>query len=244
MGDIHGSFKAMKQCFNRSAFDYRNDRLIQLGDVTDRHPQVFECVEELLKIEHLVSLKGNHDDWFCEFIRIDFHPYLWNHGGDGTLISYLDHAGKTGRYFYKGNGYKTGLDASDIPNTHQEFFKGQKAYYIDEQNRCFVHAGFKPNLAFELQQTEDLYCDRTLWQEALKQKENGNKLDLATEFKEIHIGHTPTTKTGTDRPMNAFHIHNLDTGAGDSGRLTIMDIDTKQYWQSDLVSELYGTSPQ
>ena len=31
----------------------------------------------------------------------------------------------------------------------------------------------------------------------------------------------------------------IDTGAGWEGRLTIMDIETKQFWQSDLVTDLY-----
>ena len=58
-------------------------------------------------------------------------------------------------------------------------------------------------------------------------------------FREIYIGHTPTTKCGTDKPLTALNILNLDTGAGHNGRLTIMDIDTKKYWQSDPLLELY-----
>jgi len=33
MGDIHGSFKALKQCLQRSKFNYQKDRLIVLGDI-------------------------------------------------------------------------------------------------------------------------------------------------------------------------------------------------------------------
>ena len=32
-------------------------------------------------------------------------------------------------------------------------------------------------------------------------------------------------------------------GAGWSGKLTIMDIETKKYWQSDLTPNLYGGTP-
>jgi len=36
-------------------------------------------------------------------------------------------------------------------------------------------------------------------------------------------------------------VWDLDTGAGWSGKLTIMmDIDTKEYWQSELSKDLYG----
>jgi serine/threonine protein phosphatase 1 len=31
----------------------------------------------------------------------------------------------------------------------------------------------------------------------------------------------------------------MDTGAGHSGKLTIMDIDKKTFWQSDPLPELY-----
>jgi serine/threonine protein phosphatase 1 len=38
-------------------------------------------------------------------------------------------------------------------------------------------------------------------------------------------------------------VWNIDTGAGWSGKLTIMNVDTKEYWQSDLISELYKNTP-
>jgi len=239
MGDIHGAYKALKQCLHDSGFDYENDLLIQVGDVVDRYPESFECVEELLKIKHLIALKGNHDDWFDEFAKTDFHPYFWNHGGKATLASYLDHAGKSGRLFSTGSGYKSALESEDIPISHRAFFSGQKLYYIDEEQRCFVHAGFNASLPFFAQKTEDYYWDRSLWEEAVRCQEQREHLDIKAKFSEIYIGHTPTTKLNTDQPMSAFNIHNLDTGSGNSGRLTIMDVDTKAFWQSDLTSDLY-----
>ena len=76
------------------------------------------------------------------------------------------------------------------------------------------------------------------WIDILNQ-EQGDHLDIKAKFSEIYIGHTPTTKLNTNKPMSAFNIHNLDTGSGNSGRLTIMDVDTKAFWQSDLTSDLY-----
>ncbi len=38
---------------------------------------------------------------------------------------------------------------------------------------------------------------------------------------------------------------NLDTGAGFTGPLTLMDVDSKVYWQSDEVHTLYpGEDPR
>jgi serine/threonine protein phosphatase 1 len=41
--------------------------------------------------------------------------------------------------------------------------------------------------------------------------------------------------------MHADIIYNIDTGAGSRGRLTIMDVDTHEYWQSDPVNDIYGS---
>jgi serine/threonine protein phosphatase 1 len=58
-------------------------------------------------------------------------------------------------------------------------------------------------------------------------------------FREIFIGHTPTTNYDSEIPMQAHHVWNVDTGAAFKGRLTAMDVDTKEYWQSDPVWKLY-----
>ena len=39
--------------------------------------------------------------------------------------------------------------------------------------------------------------------------------------------------------MKAANIWNLDTGAGFEGKLTIMNVDTKEYYQSDKLTTLY-----
>ena len=39
IGDIHGNYKGLMQCLQRSNFDYQNDTLISLGDVVDGHSQ-------------------------------------------------------------------------------------------------------------------------------------------------------------------------------------------------------------
>jgi len=57
MGDIHGNYKGLLQCLERSNFDYANDKLIQLGDVVDGWSESCECVTELLKIKNLISIK-------------------------------------------------------------------------------------------------------------------------------------------------------------------------------------------
>jgi len=39
--------------------------------------------------------------------------------------------------------------------------------------------------------------------------------------------------------MQACNVWNIDTGAAFNGRLTGINVETKQYWQSDIVQQLY-----
>jgi serine/threonine protein phosphatase 1 len=39
--------------------------------------------------------------------------------------------------------------------------------------------------------------------------------------------------------VNAACVWNIDTGAGFDGPLTLMDVNSKEYWQSDKVYTLY-----
>ena len=80
IGDTHGNYRALKQCLERSNFDYENDTLIHLGDICDGWVYVYECVEELLKIKNLIPIKGNHDDWFLQWINTGIHPDGWRQG--------------------------------------------------------------------------------------------------------------------------------------------------------------------
>lgn len=244
LGDIHGAYIALLQCLERCCFDYDNDSLIQLGDIVDGYPQSYECVEELLKIKNLISIKGNHDEWLNEFIINDFHPQYWSFGGKGTLISYLTHSGKKDGYVTSRRGFKTSLNACDFPQMHQQFFANQKLFYVDENSRCFVHAGFDSSCSFYEQKQSEYYDNRSLWHNAFfSVTHNGlknNEASLISQFSRIFIGHTPTTNYGSDKPLTVLNITNVDTGAGHNGRLTIMDVDTGKFWQSDPVQELYN----
>ena len=40
--------------------------------------------------------------------------------------------------------------------------------------------------------------------------------------------------------MCRCNVWNLDTGGGYEGKLTVMDVETKELWQSDFVNTLYS----
>ena len=60
-----------------------------------------------------------------------------------------------------------------------------------------------------------------------------------TEYDEVYLGHTPTIRYGIETPMKCREIWMMDTGAGWWGKLTIINTETKEYFQSDKVTELY-----
>ena len=120
-----------------------------------------------------------------------------------------------------------------------------KPYYLDEQNRLFIHAGFTNLKGVDFEHFKPMfYWDRTLWEMALALDETINpESDLYPNrlklYHEIYIGHTPTTKINQTIPVNKSSIWNIDTGAAFKGPLTIFDVENKEYWQSDSLPILY-----
>jgi len=221
IGDCHGGYKALKQCLERSKFDYKKDNLICLGDVCDGWPETDKCFDELLKIKNLVLLLGNHDSWLLDFIHNRRTPEIWlSQGGKATLASY---------------GYKWQyIDHHEyIPIQHITLLENAEYYYIDK-NRLFVHGGIDTYKSVEdVPNIETLLWDRNTFYSALSP---AHKLD--TIYDEIYIGHT-TTSQFSDIPIQKKNVWLMDQGGGFEGKLSILDIDTKEFWQSDVVSSLY-----
>ena len=87
ISDIHGSYRGLMQCFERSKFDYENDRLICMGDVPDGYPETKQCFNELLKIKNLVYIFGNHCFWFLDYAINGNAPEIWtSQGGIATCL--------------------------------------------------------------------------------------------------------------------------------------------------------------
>ena len=213
IGDIHGAFMALEQCLQRANFQYDTDHLICLGDICDGWPDTRKCVDELLKIKNLTYIIGNHDVWFMAWLKSNTVEDLWiKQGGEATLISYQD----------------------GIPSTHKEFFD-TAVYYFISNNRLFVHAGFDPGISMLEQTIRTLTWDRTLIQKAWELLIHEVKTKL-TPFDEVYLGHTPIP---FHRPIESCNIWMMDTGAGWSGVLSMMDINTKQVFTSDAVLSLY-----
>jgi serine/threonine protein phosphatase 1 len=229
IGDIHGGFKGLEQALNRAKID-PDDQLIFLGDYVDGWSESAETVAFLIalsKENRCVFIRGNHDDLCFKWLAQGEKPTLWvQQGGQSTIESYNK------------------LSRKDA-ESHIPFFENLVSYHIDKENRLFIHAGFQ-NLKGPLFEYYDTaaYWDRTLWEMALAVDKHLNPQDKYYPerlkiFKEIYLGHTPVTRIGKTVPVKAATVWNIDTGAAFKGPVTIMDIKTKEFWQSDPVWMLY-----
>src|SRR5699024_188915 len=126
IGDIHGAFKALKQVITRAHLK-PEDELIFLGDYVDgwsESPAVIDYLIALNKTYKCRFLRGNHDMLFDDYLSHSKENKLWlSHGGTSTVQAYAK-------------------ISSDKIEAHHNFLKRLENYFVDEQNRLFLHAGF------------------------------------------------------------------------------------------------------
>lgn len=213
IGDIHGASRALRQCLQQAGFDMEGDHLICLGDVCDGWPDTKQCIDDLLSIKKVTYILGNHDHWTLQWMQSGFVDNGWiKQGGQATIKSYH----------------------GPVPPEHVQFLKQAQPYFL-MHNKLFVHAGIDPKRPLEQQGPDIFLWDRSLARIALDlylKKINGR----LTHFDEVYIGHTPIPFT---KPIQSCEVWMMDTGAGWSGVLSMMDIDTKEVYTSDPVPSLY-----
>lgn len=229
IGDIHGAYLALKHVLEKADVS-SDDELIFLGDYVDGWSQSYQVIELLLELSNTnkcIFIRGNHDTWCEDWLKRNHANQTWLfHGGKSTIESYGD---------YEETKWKR----------HLNFFETLRDYYVDEKNNLFIHAGYSSMHGPEKEMYNSNYSwDRTLWEMALTmdkriQKESKLYPKRLKLYNEIFIGHTPTSNYDIEEPINAINVWNVDTGAAFSGKLTILDADTKEFWQSDVVKELY-----
>lgn len=234
IGDIHGGLHALHQILERANVT-KNDTLIFLGDYVDgwsQSPQVIDFLIELNQHQNCIFIRGNHDELLLDWLisndeNID--EGMWfKHGGEATVLAYA----------------KISENKKKI---HIGFLKALQDYYLDEQHRLFIHAGFTNMNGVKYEYFPKLfYWDRTLWETALALDETLEKSSIYyprrfTLYKEVYIGHTPVTRIGKTIPIQKANVWNIDTGAAFKGPLTIIDVNTKEFWQSEPLPNLYPT---
>lgn len=229
IGDIHGGYLALQQLFERAKVT-TEDKLIFVGDYVDGWSGSVQVIEYLLELQisnECVFIKGNHDLWCENWLETGLPNMIWlQHGGALTLENYLS-------------------QSEGLRKKHLKFFQDMKLYHVSQENDLFIHAGFTSMHGPEKEFHRSNYnWDRTLWETAASMDKKIEKTSpyypqrLAL-YREIYIGHTPTTRYGSELPFQACNVWNTDTGAAFKGKLSCIDLETKKIWQSDSVQSLY-----
>jgi serine/threonine protein phosphatase 1 len=223
IGDIHGGLRALTQVLERANLSI-DDQLIFLGDYVDGWSESAQVIAFLIQLQQkytCIFIKGNHDAWCELWLEQAVTNEVWlRNGGAESIASYE----------------RISVEERAV---HLAFFNNMKYYFIDEQNRLFVHAGFTSMHGVKQEtDAQTFYWDRTLWETALALDKSLSSDSLyypkrLKVYQEIFIGHTPSTNYGIEEPMIFANVCNVDTGAAFKGKITVMDIDTKAFWQSD-----------
>lgn len=237
IGDTHGRFSEFKQLLLKLNFNYDEDEIILLGDLVDYGPEPFEIIFELLKMKNFICIKGNHDEWFRDYIE---NPQLGHflNGTAGSNITMMKWAG---------------LTVEDKKIVYDFLTNKQKLYHVDAKNNLFVHAGIDTECKIEDQLPTTLYDERFFFENKLMsmQRMKNHKVKTIENFNEIFIGHTPTFAyrkvngiyhkepswfNVVQEPINICNVWNIDTGAKIPvyGKLSAINIDTHEITQVDV----------
>lgn len=226
IGDIHGGYKSMIQVLERAKFNPQDDLLIGIGDYVDGWSETSKVIDYLMKLKNFKGVIGNHDYWASDWMVGFYSERMWiKQGGQATIDS------------YKGN-----ILLQDVIK-HGEWLKSLP-YFLEIDNKLFVHGGSKDLHNIKNEFGLDITWDRNLWGKVATKyfdfKSYPFKIETAP-YDEVYLGHTTTSRARPDlKPIMLDNYFLIDQGGGMEGKLTVMDIDTKEYWQSDLVKDLYS----
>jgi serine/threonine protein phosphatase 1 len=224
VGDLHGRADLLDAMDARITADLAerpaSARVIRvyLGDYVDRGPDSRGVIDRLARaqrgVEPPVCLMGNHDWWFRDFLETGVVATAWlASGGDTTLASYgvvdLPAFDDERAWAQLANRLRRRM-----PVDHRRFLNGL-ATRFGRGDYLFAHAGIRPGLALDRQETRDLLFIREPFL-----SEPG---DLGVVV--VH-GHTVV-----DEPAIRRNRIGIDTGAYWTDRLTavVLEDDTMRF---------------
>lgn len=237
IGDIHGCYDKLEKVLNISNFS-NDDILYSVGDFCDRGTQNLKVLDFLMSLPNFKAVRGNHDIWLYNYLYCKLSGYR---------IPYEDIE------IWERNGGTTTLrEISELDNNKLQIifdWLKQWRYYIEEEDFIILHGGPLGDAIPRDEPPEGYdYTNyipyNTTWNrdyvyKALSYELSGEPNSPINLGKQLFVGHTPmvSKKEGviTAKPLisKIYNIIDIDTGSYlEGGKLTVMDIDTKEYWQA------------
>lgn len=209
IGDIHGCLSKLERIISRIGINSKDDTLVFIGDYIDRGPDsrgVVNFVLDLKKeIRKVICLKGNHEQMFLDYVRLNKNEDLYlSNGGDTTIASY---------------GYRNihGLRELDVPDDHMNFFDSLLPCH-ETNDYIFVHAGLRENVPLKDQNIKDMLWIR-----------HDFILSSYNFGKTVIFGHTPMSHS---KPLFLPGRIGIDTGAVYGGLLTCIELPSRKIYQA------------
>jgi serine/threonine protein phosphatase 1 len=221
VGDIHGCLDLLDAVLERIEEDRAQRRpkktfIVFLGDLIDRGPDSAGVVERLRTYRPVgarpVFLAGNHEEVLLRILAGERRilPNWLKFGGAECVRSYGLSPDRLKRM---DEDAAIRLLRAELPQSHQEFLEGF-ADTFRFGDYLFVHAGIRPGVAIDRQDRADLRWIREPF--LTDSKEHG--------FIVVH-GHTIVP--AVEERRNRIGI---DTGAYQTGILTVLGIEDRQRW--------------
>ena len=92
VGDIHGRCAQLHNLLGMLPRDESTDKLVFLGDLIDRGPDVPGCVEHILNLctanpEQVLCLRGNHEQMLLDFLDDVSTIWMTTATGGGSITA-------------------------------------------------------------------------------------------------------------------------------------------------------------
>lgn len=212
IGDVHGRADLLSRAIGeaRRHGAGRDFGFVFLGDYIDRGPDSRATIELLIRLQRgggIVCLKGNHEAMLTRYDegRSPDDLRIWlDHGGAATLASY-------------GGSPDDPAAINQVPPAHRLWMKLRPT--VLSGARIFVHAGINPRNDVNDQGEKEFLWIREAFLKAPAKR--------FVDPRHVVHGHTPVWrgKPCAERPELLQHRTNLDTGAHETGVLTVAAFD-------------------
>ena len=248
IGDIHGRCDKLIAVLQKAGFNPGFDILYATGDFCDRGEQPVEVLDYLMKLgDSFLPVLGNHDTWLEYWLHTGVADSDWmdRNGGSITieklsgqpqkcLGKLKDWLGRmplvrvTDDCLIMHAGIPEGMNESSLCSM-ASMERPIPIFMLESEFMNLVRMGIDMR---EYQTMESIYWDRDYLLSAIAAEygETGDLPPFPTD-KDIWIGHS-VLRSGKPFHSESYHLYAVDTGAGMGGPLTLMDMDTTEFWQA------------